>query len=157
MKVSLRYYLVHLSLSEKLVGSLDICRKIRDKWMKMMSVVFNEYRTIRTNKYALSVLLNDRRGTSFCYENGIPFFLYWLCGWFDMMAAHTILLEQRKQYPDMTAAVVPYVGQDVYFNKPGDAEGIDILLSRQGSSIRILLCSMLAPTVMIFSHDFTRL
>ena len=49
------------------------------KWMKMMSVAFTGHRTIRTNKYALSVSLNEE--VRFCYENGIRFFLYWLCGW----------------------------------------------------------------------------
>ena len=44
-----------------------------------------------------------------------------------MMAAHTIL-EQRKQYPDMVlVAVVPYVGQDVYFNKEDKQRYADIL------------------------------
>ena len=44
---------------ETSAGSLDICRKARDKWMKMMSVAFTGHRTILTNKYALSVSLNE--------------------------------------------------------------------------------------------------
>lgn len=55
---------------------------------------------------------------------------------FDMMAAHTIL-EQRKQYPDMVlVAVVPYVGQDVYFNKEDKQRYADIL--RQADKVVVL-------------------
>ena len=63
-----------------------------------MSVAFTGHRTIRTNKYALSVSLNEE--VRFCYENGIRFFYIGCAVGFDMMAAHTVL-EQRKQYPDM--------------------------------------------------------
>ena len=53
-------YEVNGMVYETSAGSLDICRKARDKWMKMMSVAFTGHRTIRTNKYALSVSLNER-------------------------------------------------------------------------------------------------
>ena len=46
-------YEVNGMVYETSAGSLDICRKARDKWMKMMSVAFTGHRTIRTNKYAL--------------------------------------------------------------------------------------------------------
>ena len=65
-------YEVNGMVYETSAGSLDICRKARDKWMKMMSVAFTGHRTIRTNKYALSVSLNEE--VRFCYENGIRFF-----------------------------------------------------------------------------------
>lgn len=53
-----------------------------------------------------------------------------------MMAAHTVL-EQRKQYPDMVlVAVVPYVGQDVYFNKEDKQRYADIL--RQADKVVVL-------------------
>lgn len=64
-------YEVNGMVYETSAGSLDICRKARDKWMKMMSVAFTGHRTIRTNKYALSVSLNEE--VRFCYENGIRF------------------------------------------------------------------------------------
>ena len=96
-------YEVNGMVYETSAGSLDICRKARDKWMKMMSVAFTGHRTIRTNKYALSVSLNEE--VRFCYENGIRFFYIGCAVGFDMMAAHTIL-EQRKQYPDMVLVVV---------------------------------------------------
>ena len=65
-------YEVNGMVYETSAGSLDICRKARDKWMKRMSVAFTGHRTIRTNKYALSVSLNEE--VRFCYENGIRFF-----------------------------------------------------------------------------------
>ena len=62
------------------------------------------------------------------------FSFFWLG--FDMMAAHTVL-EQRKQYPDMVlVAVVPYVGQDVYFNKEDKQRYADIL--RQADKVVVL-------------------
>lgn len=127
-------YEVNGMVYETSAGSLDICRKARDKWMKMMSVAFTGHRTIRTNKYALSVSLNEE--VRFCYENGIRFFYIGCAVGFDMMAAHTIL-EQRKQYPDMVlVAVVPYVGQDVYFNKEDKQRYADIL--RQADKVVVL-------------------
>ena len=44
---------------ETSAGSLDICRTARDKWMKRMSVAFTGHRTTRTDRYALSVSLNE--------------------------------------------------------------------------------------------------
>lgn len=127
-------YEVNGMVYETSAGSLDICRKARDKWMKMMSVAFTGHRTIRTNKYALSVSLNEE--VRFCYENGSRFFYIGCAVGFDMMAAHTIL-EQRKQYPDMVlVAVVPYVGQDVYFNKEDKQRYADIL--RQADKVVVL-------------------
>lgn len=127
-------YEVNGMVYETSAGSLDICRKARDKWMKMMSVAFTGHRTIRTNKYALSVSLNEE--VRFCYENGIRFFYIGCAVGFDMMAAHTVL-EQRKQYPDMVlVAVVPYVGQDVYFNKEDKQRYADIL--RQADKVVVL-------------------
>lgn len=101
-------YEVNGMVYETSAGSLDICRKARDKWMKMMSVAFTGHRTIRTNKYALSVSLNEE--VRFCYENGIRFFYIGCAVGFDMMAAHTIL-EQRKQYPDMVLVAVLMSGK----------------------------------------------
>ena len=89
-------YEVNGMVYETSAGSLDICRKARDKWMKMMSVAFTGHRTIRTNKYALSVSLNEE--VRFCYENGIRFFYIGCAVGFDMMAAHTVI-EQRKHIP----------------------------------------------------------
>ena len=43
-------YEVNGMVYETSAGSLDICRKAHDKWMKMMSVAFTGHRTIRTNK-----------------------------------------------------------------------------------------------------------
>ena len=87
-------YEVNGMVYETSAGSLDICRKARDKWMKMMSVAFTGHRTIRTNKYALSVSLNEE--VRFCYENGIRFFYIGCAVGFDMMAAHTLFLMSGK-------------------------------------------------------------
>ena len=82
----------------------------------------------------MSVSLNEE--VRFCYENGSRFFYIGCAVGFDMMAAHTIL-EQRKQYPDMVlVAVVPYVGQDVYFNKEDKQRYADIL--RQADKVVVL-------------------
>lgn len=108
-------YEVNGMVYETLAGSLDICRKARDKWMKRMSVAFTGHRTIRTDRYALSVSLNEE--VRFCYENEIRFFYVGCAVGFDMMAAYAVL-EQKKQYPDMVLiAVVPYAGQDRYFKQ----------------------------------------
>lgn len=110
---------------ETSAGSLDICRKARDKWMKRMSVAFTGHRTIRTDRYALSVSLNEE--VRFCYENGIRFFYVGCAVGFDMMAAYAVL-EQKKQYPDMVLiAVVPYAGQDRYFKTEHKQKYADIL------------------------------
>ena len=43
-------YEVNGMVYETSAGSLDICRKARDKWMKRMSVAFTGHRTIRTDR-----------------------------------------------------------------------------------------------------------
>lgn len=100
---------------ETSASSLDVCRKARDKWMKKMSAAFTGHRTIRTNRADLSVSLGEE--IRFCYGNGIRFFYVGCAVGFDMMAAYAVL-EEKKQYPDIVlVAVVPYAGQDVYFNQ----------------------------------------
>ena len=101
----------------------------------MMSVAFTGHRTIRTNKYALSVSLNEE--VRFCYENGIRFFYIGCAVGFDMMAAHTVL-EQKETISryGFWWRLFLMSGQDVYFNKEDKQRYADIL--RQADKVVVL-------------------
>ena len=126
-------YEVNGMVYETSAGSLDICRKARDKWMKMMSVAFTGHRTIRTNKYALSVSLNERYVSAMRMES--VFYIGCAVG-FDMMAAHTVLEQSETISRYGLVAVVHMSGQDVYFNKEDKQRYADIL--RQADKVVVL-------------------
>lgn len=94
-------------------ASLDVCRKLRDRWQRHLSTSFTGHRHIANYAETEKKVENAIR---LCYKNGQRFFYAGGAIGFDTIAAETVL-RLKEELPDIVLiVVVPFPQQDKLFN-----------------------------------------
>lgn len=107
-------YIAHNGLIFKTTAaSLDICRKLRDRWQRHLSTSFTGHRHI-ANCVETKRKVED--AVRSCYKNGQRFFYVGGAIGFDTIAAESVL-KLKEEFPDIVLiVVVPFPQQDKLFN-----------------------------------------
>lgn len=94
-------------------ASLDVCRKLRDRWQRHLSTSFTGHRHI-ANCVETKRKVED--AVRLCYKNGQRFFYVGGAIGFDTIAAESVL-KLKAEFPDIVLiVVVPFPQQDKLFN-----------------------------------------
>ena len=118
-------YIAHNGLIFKTCApSLDICRKLRDRWQRHLSVSFTGHRHITDYK-----LISERLKSTIklSYDMGIRFFYAGGAVGFDILAAENVL-NLKSEFLDMVLiVVVPFPEQYKFFNGDNKKRYFNIL------------------------------
>lgn len=107
-------YTAHNGLIFKTTAaSLDICRKLRDRWQRHLSTSFTGHRHIPNNVETEKKVEDAVR---LCYNKGIRFFYAGGAIGFDTIAAETIIKLREELTDIVLIVVVPFPQQDKFFN-----------------------------------------
>lgn len=94
-------------------ASLDVCRKLRDRWLRHLSTSFTGHRHV-TDCVETAEKVED--AIRLCYRKGARFFYAGGAVGFDTIAAETVLKLKEELSDIVLIIVVPFPQQDKLFN-----------------------------------------
>lgn len=118
-------YTAHNGLIFKTTAaSLDICRKLRDRWQRHLSTSFTGHRHVIDYNDTIEKV---KQAVRYCYNNGVRFFYVGGAVGFDTVAAEAVISLKAELADIVLIIVVPFPGQNKYYNSENNNRYLNIL------------------------------